>query len=54
MSGGAVLDPDLSVNQVVVKALKQFTAVNGFAKSVLQCDGHSGLLNLQAQVGRDL
>ena len=51
---GAVLVPDLSANQVAVKALKQFIAVKGFAKSILQCDGHSGLLNLQEQVAGDL
>ena len=39
---GAVIVPDLSANQVAVKALKHFIAVNGFTKSVLQCDGHSG------------
>ena len=49
---GAVIVPDLSVNQVAVKVLKQFAAEN-FAKSVPQCDGHSGLLNLQEQAGRD-
>ena len=41
---GAAFFPDLSVNQVAVKALKKFTAINGVTKSVLQCDGHSGLL----------
>ena len=44
---GAVIVPDLSVNQVALKALKKFIAVNGFTKSVLQCDGHSGLLALR-------
>ena len=48
---GAVIVPDLSANQVVIKKL---TAVNGFTKSVLQCDGHSGLLALQEQVGQDM
>ena len=51
---GAVIVPHLSVNQVAVKALKQFIAVNGFTKSVLPCDGRSGLLNLQEQAARDL
>ena len=30
------------------------TVVNGFTHSVLQCDGHSGLMKLQDQVGKDL
>ena len=51
---GAVIVPDLSANQVAVKALKKFTAVNGLTKSVLQCDGHSELLALQEQVGRGM
>ena len=51
---GAVIVPDLSANQVGIKALKQFTMVNGFTHSVLQCDGHSGLMKLQDQVGKDL
>ena len=49
----AVIVPDLSVNQVAVKALKQLVAVNNFTKSVLQCDCHSGLLSHQEQVARD-
>ena len=51
---GAVIVPDLSANQVAVKTLKKFIAVNGFAKSVLQCDGHSGPLALQEQVGQEM
>ena len=51
---GAVMVPDLSANQVTIKALKKFVAVNGSTKSVLQCDGHSGLLALQEQVGCDM
>ena len=51
---GAVIVPDLSANQVAIKALKKFIAVNGFTKSVLECDGHSGLPALQEQVGRDM
>ena len=51
---GAVVVPDLSANPVAIKALKQFTAVNGFTKSVIECDGHSGLLRLQEQVGREV
>ena len=51
---GAVIVPDLSANQVGIKALKQFTMVNGFTHSVLQCDGHSGLTKLQDQVSKDL
>ena len=51
---GAVIVPDLSANQVAVKTLKKFIAVNGFTKSVLQCDGHSGLLALQEQVGQEM
>ena len=51
---GAVIVPDLSANQVAVKTLKKFIAVNGFTKSVLQCDGHSGLLALQEQVGLEM
>ena len=51
---GAVVVPDHSASHVEVRALKQFIAVNGFTKSVLQCDGHAGLLNLQEQVARDL
>ena len=46
----AVIVPDLSANQVGVKALKQFIMVNGFAHSVLQRDGHSGLMKLQDQL----
>ena len=46
--------PDLSANQVAIKALKKLIAVNGFTKSVLQCDGHSGLLALQEQVGQEM
>ena len=44
---GAVIVPDFSANPVALKALKQFIAINGFAKTVAQCDGHSGLLRLQ-------
>ena len=51
---GAVVVPDLSANPAAIKALKQFTAVNGFTKSVTQCDGHIGLLRLQAQVGSEM
>ena len=51
---GAVIVPDLSANQVAIKTLKKFIAVNGFTKSVLQCDGHSGLLALQEQVGHEM
>ena len=51
---GAVTIPDLSANQVRVKALKQLIMVNGFTHSVLQCNGHSGLMKLQDQVGKDL
>ena len=51
---GAVIVPDVSANQVGIKALKQFIMVNGFTHSVLQCDGHSGLMKLQDQVGKDL
>ena len=51
---GAVIVPDLSANQVGIKALKQFIMVNGFTHSVLQCDGHSGLMKLRDQVGKDL
>ena len=51
---GAVIVPDLSANQVAVKALKQFIVVNGFTHSVLQCDDHSGLMKLQDQVDKDL
>ena len=51
---GAVIVPDLSANQVAIKALKKFIAVNGFTKSVLQCEGHSGLLALQEQVGQEV
>ena len=51
---GAVIVPDLSASQVAVKTLKRFSAVNGFTKSVLQCDGHSGLLALQEQVGQEM
>ena len=50
---GAVIRPFIA-NQVGVKALKQFIMVNGFTHSVLQCDGHSGLMKLQDQVGKDL
>ena len=48
---GAVIVPDLSANQVGVKVLKQFIMVNGFTHSVFQCDGHSGLMKFQDQVG---
>ena len=41
---GAVRAPDVSANFIDVKALKQLIVVVGFAKSVTQCDGHSGLL----------
>ena len=51
---GAVIVPDLSANQVGVKALKRFIMVSGFTHSVLQCDGRSGLTKLQDQVGKDL
>ena len=51
---GAVIVPDLSANQVAVKARKQFIMVNGLTHSVVQCDGHSGLMKLQDQVGKDL
>ena len=51
---GAVIVPDLSANEVAVKTLKKFIAVNRFTKSVLQCDGHSGLVSLQEQVGHDM
>ena len=51
---GAVRVPDLSANQVAIKALKKLIVVNSFTVSVLQCDGHSGLLALQEQVGRDM
>ena len=51
---GAVIVPDPSANQVGIKALKQFIMVNGFTHSVLQCDGHSGLMKLQDQIGKDL
>ena len=51
---GAVIAPDLSANPVAIKALKQFIVVNSFTKSVIQCDGHSGLLRLQEQVGREM
>ena len=51
---GAVIVPDLSANQVAVKALKQFIIVNEFTHNVLQCDGHSGLMKLQDQVGREV
>ena len=51
---GAVIVPDLSANQFGIKALKQFIMVNGFTHSVFQCDGHSGLMKLQDQVGKDL
>ena len=51
---GAVIVPDLSENQVGVKALKQFILVNGFTHRVLQCDGQSGLMKLQDPVGKDL
>ena len=39
---------------IAIKALKQLIAINGFTKSVIQCDGHSGLLRLQEQVGREM
>ena len=51
---GAVIVPDLSANQVAVQTLKKLIAVNGFAKSVLQCGGHSGLLALLEQVGQEM
>ena len=51
---GAVIAPDLSANQVAIKALKKFTMVNGYSHSVLHCDGHSGLMQDQDQVGKDL
>ena len=51
---GAIIVPDLSANQVAIKALKNFIEVNGFTKSLLQCDGHSGLLALQEQVGHEM
>ena len=51
MSGAGIVS-HLSVNQVAVKTLKELNAVNGFTKSVLQCDGHSGRLSLLEQVGR--
>ena len=44
----------LSANQVGINALKQFIMVNGFTHSVLQWDGHSCLMKLQDQVGKDL
>ena len=44
----AVIETDLSANQAGIKVLKQFSMVNGFTHSVLQCDGHSGLMKLQA------
>ena len=44
----------MSAKQVAVKTLKKLTAVNGFTKSVLQCDGHSGLLAFQEQVGQEM
>ena len=50
---GAMIVPDLSASQLALKVLKQLTAVNGFAKSVIQCDGHSSLLRLQEQVGQE-
>ena len=50
MSGAGIV-PDLPAHQVAIKALKKLIAVNGFTKSVLQCDGHSGI---QEQVGRDM
>ena len=53
-TSGAVIVPDLSANQVAIKALKKFIAVDGFTKSVLQCDGHSGLRALQEQVGQEM
>ena len=36
------------------KLSSRFIMVNGFTHSVLQCDGHSGLMKLQDQVGKDL
>ena len=51
---GAVIVLDLSANQVALKTLKKLIAVNGFTKSVLQCDGHAGLPALQEQVGQDM
>ena len=51
----AVIFPDSLVNQVAIRALKKFIAINGFTKSVLQCDGHSDhLLAFQQQVGREM
>ena len=40
-------------NPVAVKALKQFIVVIVFTKSVIQCDGHWGLLKPQEQVTRE-
>ena len=51
---GAVIVPDLSANQAAIKTLKKLIAINGFTKSVLQCDGHSGLPGLQEQVGHEM
>ena len=51
---GAVIIPDLTVNQIAVEALKKFIAINGFTQSVLQRDGRSGLLAFQEQVGREM
>ena len=51
---GAVIVPDLSANQIPAKALKKYIMVNGFTHGVLECDGHSGLMKLQGQVGREL
>ena len=51
---GAVIVPDLSANPVAIKALKQFIAINGFTKSAIKCNGHSGLLRLRRQVGREM
>ena len=50
---GSVIVPDLSANQVGVKALKQFIMVSGFTHSTLQRDGHSGPMKLQDRVGKD-
>ena len=50
----AVIFPDHSANQVAIKTLNQFIAVNGFTKLIFQCDGRLGLLNLQEQIAEDL
>ena len=51
---GAVIVPDLSANQVAIRVLKQFIAINGFTKSVIQCDDHSNFINFQEPIGRKL